>query len=92
MRVWDRFVMENLRGDNMDTVVYDPERGPIGDVECIKAARNILAALKVAGPATGREDPCGFAGKVGVSRRFRRETLGPTVNGFCRGMQVIFTP
>ena len=62
--------MENLRGDNMDTVVYDPERGPIGDVECIKAARNILAALKVAGPAKGREDPCGFAGKVGVSRRF----------------------
>jgi serine/threonine protein kinase len=40
-------IMEHLRGDNMDTVVHDSERGPIGDLDCIKAARNILAALKV---------------------------------------------
>ena len=40
------FVMELLRGDNMETIVHDPERGPISDLECIKAARNVLAALK----------------------------------------------
>ena len=41
------FVMELLVGDDMDTVVHDDTRGPISDLECIKAARNILAALKV---------------------------------------------
>ena len=41
------FVMEHLHGDNMETVIYDSENGPISDLECIKAARNVLAALKV---------------------------------------------
>ena len=41
------FVMELLVGDDMDTVVHDDCRGPITDLECIKVARNILAALKV---------------------------------------------
>jgi hypothetical protein len=41
------FVMELLVGDNMQTVVHDDQRGPISDLEGIKAARNILAALKV---------------------------------------------
>ena len=41
------FIMEHLRGDNMDTVIHDKERGPIGDIECIKVARNVLGALKV---------------------------------------------
>ena len=40
------FVMENLVGDNMETVIYDKSRGPISDLECIRAARNVLAALK----------------------------------------------
>jgi hypothetical protein len=39
--------MELLDGDNMETVIQDPSRGPISDLECIKAARNVLAALKV---------------------------------------------
>jgi hypothetical protein len=43
-----RFVMEHLDGDNLETVVRDPDRGPCSDVECIKAARNVLSALKVA--------------------------------------------
>ena len=41
------FVMELLVGDNMDSVVHDASRGPVSDLECIKAGRNILAALKV---------------------------------------------
>ena len=41
------FVMELLEGDNMDTVIHDEARGPISDLECIRAARNVLAALKV---------------------------------------------
>jgi len=41
------FVLEYLNGDNMEAVVRDPKRGPIGDVEAIRAARNVLAALKV---------------------------------------------
>ena len=40
------FIMENLHGDNMEVVVHDADRGPISDLECIKAARNVLAALK----------------------------------------------
>ncbi len=41
------FVMELLDGDNMEELVQDPAHGPISDLECIKAARNILSALKV---------------------------------------------
>jgi serine/threonine protein kinase len=41
------YIMELLDGDNMETVIQDPNRGPISDLECIKAARNVLAALKV---------------------------------------------
>ncbi len=41
------YIMELLSGDNMETVVRDPARGPISDLECIKVARNVLAALKV---------------------------------------------
>ena len=41
------FVMELLDGDNLETIVYDPGRGPFSDMECIKAARNVLSALKV---------------------------------------------
>jgi serine/threonine protein kinase len=40
-------IMEHLHGDNMESIIHDPLRGPIGDIECIKVARNILAALKV---------------------------------------------
>jgi serine/threonine protein kinase len=47
------FVMENLGGDNMEMVVHDMDRGPISDLECIRAARNILAALKVSGVRIG---------------------------------------
>jgi hypothetical protein len=41
------YIMELLDGDNMETVIQDQNRGPISDLECIKAARNVLAALKV---------------------------------------------
>ncbi len=41
------YIMELLDGDNMETVIQDPSRGPISDIECIRAARNVLAALKV---------------------------------------------
>ena len=41
------FVMELLEGDNMETVVHDESRGPVSDLECIRVARNVLAALKV---------------------------------------------
>ncbi len=44
------YIMELLNGDNMETVIQDPSRGPISDLECIKAARNVLAALKVTRP------------------------------------------
>mmetsp|Transcript_16498 Transcript_16498/g.44884 ORF Transcript_16498/g.44884 Transcript_16498/m.44884 type:complete len:1970 (+) Transcript_16498:1-5910(+) len=41
------FVLEYLHGDNLDMVIRDPERGPVSDSEAIRAARNVLAALKV---------------------------------------------
>ena len=45
------FVMEFLDGKNMETVVKtaggDQDHGPISDMECIKAARHVLAALKL---------------------------------------------
>ena len=41
------FVMELLQGDNMETIVRDQSLGPISDTECIRAARHVLAALKV---------------------------------------------
>eukprot|EP00292_Cryptomonas_paramecium_P002636 CAMPEP_0113722472 /NCGR_PEP_ID=MMETSP0038_2-20120614/37772_1 /TAXON_ID=2898 /ORGANISM="Cryptomonas paramecium" /LENGTH=2376 /DNA_ID=CAMNT_0000651725 /DNA_START=109 /DNA_END=7236 /DNA_ORIENTATION=+ /assembly_acc=CAM_ASM_000170 len=41
------FVLEFLYGDNMESVIRDPERGPVSDMEAIKIARNVLAALKV---------------------------------------------
>ena len=45
-------IMEHLRGDNMESVIYDAARGPVGDIECIRVARNILAALKVGSKVT----------------------------------------
>mmetsp|Transcript_37164 Transcript_37164/g.98914 ORF Transcript_37164/g.98914 Transcript_37164/m.98914 type:complete len:379 (+) Transcript_37164:430-1566(+) len=41
------FVLEYLHGDNMDSVIRDPDRGPISDMEAIKVGRSVLAALKV---------------------------------------------
>mmetsp|Transcript_36696 Transcript_36696/g.96836 ORF Transcript_36696/g.96836 Transcript_36696/m.96836 type:complete len:562 (+) Transcript_36696:5975-7660(+) len=41
------FILEFLHGDSMDAVIRDVNRGPISDIEAIKAARNVLAALKV---------------------------------------------
>jgi len=44
------FVLELLRGDNMDTIIHEASMGPIADMEAIKVARNVLAALKVTLP------------------------------------------
>ena len=41
------FVMELLQGQNLEAVIKDPAQGPMKDKECIKAARNVLAALKL---------------------------------------------
>ena len=41
------FITEFLMGDDMDTVVKCPDRGPVDDKECIVIARSVLAALKV---------------------------------------------
>mmetsp|Transcript_36466 Transcript_36466/g.96060 ORF Transcript_36466/g.96060 Transcript_36466/m.96060 type:complete len:1960 (+) Transcript_36466:49-5928(+) len=41
------FVLEFLNGENMEEVIRDPSCGPTSDLEAIKVARNVLAALKV---------------------------------------------
>jgi serine/threonine protein kinase len=41
------FITELLEGQNLEAVFKDPAQGPFKDKECIKVARNVLAALKL---------------------------------------------
>ena len=79
------FIMELLEGCDMETHVYDPARGPISDVECIKAARNILSALKVCSPDPAVLHQRGF---ICLKRRYQTffracARTSPDFNGDC---------
>ena len=40
------FVLELLAGPNLESVVHDPAQGPLGEADCMDAARRVLAVLR----------------------------------------------